>query len=115
MFHDARLPDRFKSLKSNARLLLQEQEELISHLPVEITCIYCNYVVIVVAGYWVTKELCKNINFLMETKEKKKTVFRHIKDRLNRLSLGQISKFVRSRKDSYCNVKLKWPDTGQHT
>ena len=51
----------------------------------------------------------------METKEKKWTVFRHIKDRLNRLSPGQISKFVRSRKESYCNVKLKWPDTGQHT
>ena len=34
---------------------------------------------------------------------------------LNRLFLGQISDPLRLRKESYCNVKLKWPDTGQHT
>ena len=72
-----------------------------------------NYVVIVVAGYWATQELCKNINFAMETKAKELNC-RHIQE-LNRLSLGQISEFLRLRKESYCNVKLKWPDTGQHT
>ena len=41
------------------------------------------------------------------------TVFRHIKDL--RLSLGQISELLRLRKESYCNVKLKWRDTGLHT
>ena len=36
--------------------------------------------------------------------------------RLNRLSLGQISELFRPRNsESYCNVELKWPDTGQHT
>ena len=34
---------------------------------------------------------------------------------LNRFSLGQISELLRSKKESYCNVKLKCPDTGQHT
>ena len=34
---------------------------------------------------------------------------------LNRFSLGQISELLRSTKESYCNVKLKCPDTGQHT
>ena len=53
------------------------------------------------------------VNFLMETKTKKLTVFRHIKDL--RLSLGQISELLRLRKESYCNVKLKWRDTGLHT
>ena len=49
----------------------------------------------------------------METKTKKLTVFCHIKDL--RLSLGQISELLRLRKESYCNVKLKWRDTGLHT
>ena len=47
----------------------------------------------------------------MGTKAKKLNCLLHIK----RLSLGQISEFVRLRKDSYCNVKLEWPDSGQHT
>ena len=34
---------------------------------------------------------------------------------LNRFSLGQISELLRLTKESYCNVKLKCPDTGQHT
>ena len=50
------------------------------------------------------------VNFVMEMKTKKLTVFRHIKDL--RLSLGQISELLRLRKESYCNVKLKWLDTG---
>ena len=53
------------------------------------------------------------VNFVMEMKTKKLTVFRHIKDL--RLSLGQISELLRLRKESYCNVKLKWLDTGLHT
>ena len=47
----------------------------------------------------------------METKAKNLNCLLHIK----RLSLGQISEFVRLRKDSYCNVKLERPDSGQHT
>ena len=31
------------------------------------------------------------------------------------MSLGQISVLLQLRKESDCNVKLKWPDTGQHT
>ena len=50
------------------------------------------------------------VNFVMETKTKKLTVSRHIKDL--RLSLGDISELLRLRKESYCNVKLKWRDTG---
>ena len=53
------------------------------------------------------------VNFLMETKTKKLTVFCHVKDL--RLSLGQISELLRLRKESYCNIKLKWRDTGLHT
>ena len=34
---------------------------------------------------------------------------------LHRFSLGQISELLRLTKESYCNVKLKCPDTGQHT
>ena len=34
---------------------------------------------------------------------------------LNRFSLGQISELLRLTKESYCSVKLKCPDTGQHT
>ena len=34
---------------------------------------------------------------------------------LKRLSLGQISELLRLRKERYCNIKMKWPDTGQHT
>ena len=60
-------------------------------------------------------ELCKNINFAMETKAKKLNCLSSYYGRLNRLSLGQISELLRLRKESYCNVKLKWPDTGQHT
>ena len=33
---------------------------------------------------------------------------------LNRLSLGQISELLRLRKERYYNIKMKWPDTGQH-
>ena len=46
-----------------------------------------NYVVIVVSGYWAScpdtgqHELCKNINFAMETKAK--TLFRDIKDEID--------------------------------
>ena len=40
----------------------------------------------------------------METKAKKL-----------KFSLGQISDLLRLTKESYCNVKLKCPDTGQHT
>ena len=29
--------------------------------------------------------------------------------------MGQISELLRPIKESYCNVKLKWPVTGQHT
>ena len=32
-----------------------------------------------------------------------------------RFSLGQISELLRLTKKSYCNLKLKCPDTGQHT
>ena len=53
------------------------------------------------------------VNFVMEMKTKKLTVFRHIKDL--RLSLGQISELLRLRKETFCNVKLKWLDTGLHT
>ena len=51
----------------------------------------------------------------METKRRQEnqTVFRRIKDL--RLSLGQISELLRLGKESYCNVKHKWPDNGQHT
>ena len=49
----------------------------------------CNYVVIVVSGYWAS---CPD-----------------------RFSLGQISELLLLTKESYCNVKLKCPDTGQHT
>ena len=31
------------------------------------------------------------------------------------MSLGQISELLRLRKESYCNVKLKWRDTRLHT
>ena len=34
---------------------------------------------------------------------------------VNRFSLGQISVPLRLTKESYCNLKLKCPDTGQHT
>ena len=34
---------------------------------------------------------------------------------LNRLSLGQISELLRLRKERYYDIKMKWPDTGQHT
>ena len=33
----------------------------------------------------------------------------------NRLPLGQISELLRPREEIYYNVKLKWPDTRQHT
>ena len=33
----------------------------------------------------------------------------------DRLPLGRISELLRPREESYYNVKLKWPDTRQHT
>ena len=55
---------------------LQVQEpELISRLPVEIyvqlRCYCCVRILGQLSGYWGTSELCKNINFAMETKAKK--------------------------------------------
>ena len=72
------------------------------------------YVVILVVGYWSTQEPYKNINFAMKTKAKKLNCLSSYEG-LNRFSLGQISELLRLTKESYCNVKLKWPDTGQHT
>ena len=66
------------------------------------------------AGYWATEELCKNINFAMKTKAKKVNCLSSYKG-LKRFSLGQISELLRLAKESYCNIKLKCPDTGQHT
>ena len=50
----------------------------------------------------------------METKAKKLNCLSSYKG-LNRFSLGQISELLRLTKESYCNVKLKCPDTGQYT
>ena len=97
---------------------LQVQEKLISRLPVEIyvqlRCYCCVRILGQLSGYWATKELYKNINFAMETKAKKLNCISSYKG-LNRFSLGQISELLRLTKESYCNIKLKCPDTGQHT
>ena len=50
----------------------------------------------------------------METEAKKLNCLSSYEG-LNRFSLGQISELLRLTKESYCNVKLKCPDTGQHT
>ena len=79
-----------------------------------------NYVVIVVSGYWAScpdtgqQELCKNINFAMEIKAKKLNCLSSYEG-LNRFSLRQTSELLRLTKESYCNLKLKCPDTGKHT
>ena len=56
----------------------------------------------------------KILNFAMETKAKKLHCLSSYQG-LNRLSLGQISELLLPRRERYCKVKLKWPDTGQHT
>ena len=61
---------------------------------------------------WVIANSCWLISW-WKRRQKNETVFRHIKDL--RLSLGQISDLLQLRKESDCNVKLKWPDTGEHT
>ena len=50
----------------------------------------------------------------METKAKKLNCLSSYQG-LNRFPLGQISELLLLRKESYCNLKLKCPDTGQHT
>ena len=55
-----------------------------------------------------------SLNFAMETKAKKLNCLSSYKG-LNRFSLGQISELLQLTKESYCNVKLKCPDTGQYT
>ena len=95
-FHDGRLPDRFIFLESNARLLCKCKRSL------QVACLpklMYNFVVIVVAGYWATWELCKNINFAMETKAKKIKLPFVILRTKSRLSLGQISELLWSRKE----------------
>ena len=97
---------------------LQVQEKFISRSPVEmyvqLRCTCCVRILGQLSGYWATQELCKNINFAMETKAKKLKCLSSYQ-RLNRFSLGQISELLRLTKKSYSNVKMKCPDTGQHT
>ena len=97
---------------------LQVQQKLISRLPVEsyvqLRCYCCGRILGQLSGYWATQELCKNVNFDMETKAKKLNCLSSYQG-LNGSSLGQISELLRLRKESYCNVKLKCLDTGQHT
>ena len=50
----------------------------------------------------------------METRAKKLNCLSSYSG-LNRFSLGQISHLLRLTKESYCNLKLKYPDTEKHT
>ena len=50
----------------------------------------------------------------METKAKKLNCLSSYEG-LDRFSLGQFSELLRLTEESYCNLKLKCPDTGQHT
>ena len=92
---------------------LQVQQKLISRLPVEsyvqLRCYCCGRILGQLSGYWATQELCKNVNFDMETKAKKLNCLSSYQG-LNGSSLGQISELLRLRKESYCNVKLKCLD-----
>ena len=99
---------------------LQVQEKRISRLPVEIH-VQLIYVVIVVSGYWAscpdTEQHRSSAKILISRWKKRQKKPNCLSSflRLNRFSLGQISEFLRLAKESYCNVKLKCPDTGQHT
>ena len=70
LFHDARL-----YFWNRCQTTLQVQEKLISRLPVEIyvqlRCYCCVRILGQLSRYCATQELCKNINFAMETKAKK--------------------------------------------
>ena len=51
------------------------------------------------SGYWATKELCRNANFTRYTNVKTNNVLSSCY-KLNGLSQGQISEFLRQRKES---------------
>ena len=68
--------------KSNSKQLCKWKKSLFVACLPKFTL---NYVVIVVVGYWATKEVCGNVNFMTDTKVKTLSFLQHIKHKMDRL------------------------------